>query len=1166
MILAHWSSWSKTSNRVLDRSNRASADRARLKSKFKITAEQLEVRQLLAVPLVTDHGGSVLKNIQVETVYWNWNTPALMAMANQLNTFAGDVTGSNYWSDLAQYNVDFGSWSGEFNIAGAPPANTNGYGGLKVTTNADVEATLVANLGKADGNGNILPKPDSASTLYLVYLPPGDPFNFTDGTGVFPVAASYSVPGTPPDWTVFGGQHAWNVANNFAYSVIPYPGPVGRGLSNTISPDATSVLSFLTAVSSHELVEAATDAKAYINANGTTAAFGWYFSPRGAGPGYTGGGTEIGDPLSGQDVWVTMNRSVNPAVTDSWFVQLYWSNFIPLSTAPHDWPRIVPRQPSIFKPSPPGTSTPPRPTPPAQPPLQNSTSPSPPIPPSSPSIPGGPSLVQPVIAASPANPSDLAVASQNGLVISTNAGASWSTLIPFPTASGGDSSITYSKSGSLFWSYLNPTTRGITIVTINPTTGAVTAGPFTVDTPAAGSTDVQQELAADNPLGNPLSNNLALVWTQLGPSGSSKILLSLSTNQGKNWLAPVTVAASSGGTPPTYYYGASVTIAPNGSIAVAYHVQPGYKVASDGGIVPDGASGQVLAAVYTYNSTTQQLTQQGSTITALAAGQSDITFNDQAGSRKISGVTFLTQGSVIPQVLVNPTIPGVMYVVSVKDPDAGTNNPPTSEVVIATLTQSANGTWSSSTSVIAAPSSSSIFQLFPAASISPTGAIVVSWYTNQSLQKNASGNYLLDTYATYSTDGGQTWAKPFPVDAQAFDPDAGAANVLSGPPPTTGIGNLFGVAIDGATVFIANDANTFTGNTPTGQQVAVESFAMPGALVIPTSLGNNTYTIRQVSSGANVDEVLVNNVVVAIAPIASLSGGILIGTGSALDIDDPEQSPAVENDTLFIDYSNGDPVPSGGVTYSAAAGGTNLIKVNADANETLGNSSLTISGNSVTFTDIITLTNVNAAQLTGGPSNDTYTLSGWTGTTTIAGGTGTNSLVIASGTIHTSTLTVSGVQSLSVSGTFDVDTSFGGVPTIQVQSLGVLELDNGVILSTNVTNDGTLNLGGGTNTANATIEGNYTQAAGGTLTIKLGGTAAGQFDALSVTGNVSLAGTLTVTLMNSFTPVPGNSFQIITFLGTLTGDFATKNFPALGNGNKFTTSSSPGAYTLSVIA
>jgi hypothetical protein len=54
--------------------------------------------------------------------------------------------------------------------------------------------------------------------------------------------------------------------------VIPFPGNVGNGFSNIISSDATSVLSFLTAVSSHELVEAATDAEAYVKADGTTQA------------------------------------------------------------------------------------------------------------------------------------------------------------------------------------------------------------------------------------------------------------------------------------------------------------------------------------------------------------------------------------------------------------------------------------------------------------------------------------------------------------------------------------------------------------------------------------------------------------------------------------------------------------------------------------------------------------------------------------------------------------------------------------------------------------------------------------------------------------------------------------------------------------------------------
>src|SRR5262249_44579058 len=156
-----------------------------------------------------------------------------------------------------------------------------------------------------------------------------------------------------------------------------------------------------------------------------------------------------------------------------------------------------------------------------------------------------------------------------------------------------------------------------------------------------------------------------------------------------------------------------------------------------------------------FNGTT--LVQQGSTITAIAAGQADITFNDQAGGRKIPGTTFLTQGSVIPQILANPLQPGTLYVVTVQDPNAGTANPPSSQVVIATLTRDSSGNWSTTTSTVAPPPTSSTFQLFPTATIDSLGDIVVSWYTNARGQTNASGDFLLDTAATFSVDGGQTW-------------------------------------------------------------------------------------------------------------------------------------------------------------------------------------------------------------------------------------------------------------------------------------------------------------------------------------------------------------------------------------------------------------------------
>jgi trimeric autotransporter adhesin len=148
--------------------------------------------------------------------------------------------------------------------------------------------------------------------------------------------------------------------------------------------------------------------------------------------------------------------------------------------------------------------------------------------------------------------------------------------------------------------------------------------------------------------------------------------------------------------------------------------------------------------------------------------------------------------------------------------------------------------------------------------------------------------------------------------------------------------------------------------------------------------------------------------------------------------------------------------------------------------------------------------------------------------------------------------------------TLDVNANFT-IPDVQVQGAGVLELDNGATLTANVVNSGTLRLGG-SQVADGTIAGNYTQTGTGTLDIKLGGAGAGQSDQLQVTGNASLAGTLNVVLVDNFVPAQGDSFPILTFMGTLAGDFDTKKFPTLGNGNVFQTSSGSGSYTLLVTA
>ena len=63
---------------------------------------------------------------------------------------------------------------------------------------------------------------------------------------------------------------------------------------------------------------------------------------------------------------------------------------------------------------------------------------------------------------------------------------------------------------------------------------------------------------------------------------------------------------------------------------------------------------------------------------------------------------------------------------------------------------------------------------------------------------------------------------------------------------------------------------------------------------------------------------------------------------------------------------------------------------------------------------------------------------------------------------------------------------------------------------------------------------NYTQAAGATLAVELGGTADGLFDLLDVAGTANLMGTIDISLIDGFTPASGNSFKIVSSSNLIT--------------------------------
>lgn len=102
----------------------------------------------------------------------------------------------------------------------------------------------------------------------------------------------------------------------------------------------------------------------------------------------------------------------------------------------------------------------------------------------------------------------------------------------------------------------------------------------------------------------------------------------------------------------------------------------------------------------------------------------------------------------------------------------------------------------------------------------------------------------------------------------------------------------------------------------------------------------------------------------------------------------------------------------------------------------------------------------------------------------------------------------------------------------------------------------------GSPTGLLTINGNLTDNAGSKTNMQLGGTTpATQYDQLHVGGALAFGGTLTVSLVNSFTPTANQSFDLLDF-ASHTGTFAALDLPNAGAGASWDTSQ---LYTTGVV-
>jgi hypothetical protein len=236
-------------------------------------------------------GGPVISSVKAVPVYWT----SAVNFQTGLHSFYAGVTNSTYLDWLSEYDTPTQSIGRGTATAGivdpAPPAGTN-------LTDAQIQAEINRLI-----NAGTVPAPD-ANTLYMMHFPPG--ISITDSSGARSCAQFCAYHGT---FTRSGAFVYYGVIPDLAAAGCAG----GCGTSTTFNNT--------TSVSSHELIEAVTDAAVGV-ATTFSAPLAWYDPTNG----------EIGDICNGQQGSVLGGDGVTYNVQQEFSNQL--SSCIVSKTAP----------------------------------------------------------------------------------------------------------------------------------------------------------------------------------------------------------------------------------------------------------------------------------------------------------------------------------------------------------------------------------------------------------------------------------------------------------------------------------------------------------------------------------------------------------------------------------------------------------------------------------------------------------------------------------------------------------------------------------------------------------------------------------------------------------------------------------------------------------------
>lgn len=413
-----------------------------------------------------------------------------------------------------------------------------------------------------------------------------------------------------------------------------------------------------------------------------------------------------------------------------------------------------------------------------------------------------------------------------------------------------------------------------------------------------------------------------------------------------------------------------------------------------------------------------------------------------------------------------------------------------------------------------------------------------------------------------------------------------------------------GTIVNSGTIVGLNSATNAdsTANTGVGRGITLAGIDKDPTTDAPIPIegiyGNTTVTNSGLIRGQSDSAIAVTGAANAFTvTITNLAGGVLEGGGAtaAAVATGGNNATVIDYGTITADSSHLAVDLGSGNSSLQILGGS--AQINGNVSGGTGSSTLIITpgaGNSFSYNGAIS----NFASVTIG--SGTTTLNGastYGGTTTLNGGTlilgnsaalGTSTLVTINPTVvYTNGLNVANPINLQGNTTLDVDASdtatqtgaitesggtygltktgtgtlvldgvntFGGSTTVQAGTLEVGDsstssatLDGNVSVAAggtlrghgtidgNVVNNGTIWPGGSIGTLN--IHGNYTQSANGILNIDA--TPSGQSDQLAISGKATIQGGSTVVLAQAGNWAPRTNYTILTAAQGITGQFAS---------------------------